>query len=319
MQTTFRNAVLRKTMSNLRIEAAPPLAPEYLAEIRRIPRTLSPESFQASLTLCAPLHSRDVGAACSTVTPDLRYGPDDRHCLDLYRTVDAAGPSQPLVLFVHGGGFVGGNRRIPGSYLYSNVAAWANSHGFAAALMSYRLAPAAQWPAGAEDIERAIDWLAMHSGQLGISTEQLIVIGHSAGATHLASWLSGHHGRIPDSSALRGAVLISGIFAPSLLPFQGAFAYYGDDLTPGRYSTVNGIGATEAPLLLVAAELDPPEFISQWKTVVSARTSTPGAKTTTFLIPDQNHFTSVQHLGVDSDDLGVEMATFVQACVKTSY
>ncbi|SDR45068.1 triacylglycerol lipase [Paraburkholderia tuberum] len=303
-------------MSDLRMEAAPPLTPEYLAEIRKIPSTLSPESFQASLRLCAPLHSHDVGAPRHTVTLDLRYGPDDRHCLDLYRTVDAAGPSQPLVLFVHGGGFVRGNRRISGTYLYSNVAAWANSHGFAAALMSYRLAPTARWPAGAEDIERAIDWLAANSGRVGISTEQLLVIGHSAGATHLASWLCGHHGRIPDSSAIRGAVLISGIFAPALLPFQGAFAYYGDDLTPSRYSTVSGIGGTEAPLLLVAAELDPPEFISQWETVVSARTATPRAKTTAFWIPDQNHFTSVQHLGVQLDDLGVEMAKFVQSCVK---
>ncbi|MGF6674475.1 acetyl esterase/lipase [Paraburkholderia sp. WSM4174] len=303
-------------MSNLRPEAAPPLTPEYLAEIRGIPRTLSPESFQASLRLCAPLHSHDVGAPYGPVALDLRYGPDDRHCLDLYRAVDAIGPSQPLVLFIHGGGFVAGNRRIPGSYLYSNVAAWATSHGFAAALMSYRLAPLAQWPAGAEDIERAIDWLADNSGRLGISTEQLVVVGHSAGATHLASWLSGHHGQTPDSSAVRGAVLISGIFAPSLLPFQGALAYYGDDLTPSRYSTVNGIGATEAPLLLVAAELDPPEFISQWNMVVSARAVTPGAKTATFLVPNQNHFTSVQHLGVQLDDLGAEMAKFVQSCVK---
>ncbi|MGF6297427.1 acetyl esterase/lipase [Paraburkholderia sp. WC7.3d] len=303
-------------MSNLKIEAAPPLAPEYLTEIRKIPTTLSPESFEASLRLCAPLHSHDVGAPCGTVTLDLRYGPDDRHCLDFYRPVDASGQSQPLVLFIHGGGFVAGNRRVPGTYLYSNVAAWANFHGFAAALMSYRLAPTAKWPAGAEDIERAIDWLVTNSGRLGISTEQLVVIGHSAGATHLASWLSGHHGQIPDSSAVRGAVLISGIFAPSLLPFQGAFAYYGDDLTPSRYSTVNGIEASEAPLLLVAAEFDPPEFISQWNAVVSARAATPGAKTTTFLVPNQNHFTSIQHLGVQADDLGVEMAKFVQSCVK---
>ncbi|WP_175130746.1 alpha/beta hydrolase [Paraburkholderia rhynchosiae] len=311
--------MLRKTMPILRLEDAPPLEPEYIGKVRGIPRTLSPESFQASLTLCAPLHAHDVEAPCGAVALDLRYGPDERNCLDLYRTVDAARTSQPLVLFVHGGGFVAGNRRIPGSYLYSNVAAWANSHGFAAALMSYRLAPTAQWPAGAEDIERAIDWLAANSARLGISTEQLIVIAHSAGATHLASWLSGHHGQIPDSSAISGAVLISGIFAPSLLPFQGALAYYGGDLGSSRYSTVDGVGATEAPLLLVAAELDPPEFISQWRTVVSARAATPGAKTTTFLVPNQNHFTSVHHLGLESDNLGVEMAKFVQRCVKRRY
>ena len=303
-------------MSNSRNDTVTPLTPEYVAEIRKIAATLSPESFEASLKLCAPLHSLEQNAVSGTVTLDLQYGPDDRHCLDLYCPPDIYAQPRPLILFIHGGGFDGGNRRMPGSYLYANVAAWANCHGFAAALMSYRLAPAARWPAGAEDIERALGWLAQNAARLGISSERIVAIGHSAGATHLASWLAGHHSQSSATPNLRGAALISGIFEPASLPFAGAFAYYGDDLTPSRYSTVNGVSTTNVPLLLVAAELDPPEFKAQWETVVSAREATVGAKTTKFIAPHQNHFTLVYHLGVQSDDLGFKMAEFVERCLE---
>lgn len=309
-------------MSRSRTEDAEPLSQDYVEQVRRIAPALSPESFTASLALCRPRHSLEAAPdARLTVSLDLRYGPHERHLLDLHLALAGGSTPPPMVLFVHGGGFIGGNRRITDTYLYTNIATWANSHGFAAALMSYRLAPAATWPAGAQDVGRALDWLARNANDLGISTQRLVVIGHSAGATHVASWLVGKdgpaepHGFSDVGSQVCGAILLSGIYQPSQLPFPGSIAYYGENLTSQHASTLEGISRVATPVMLVAAELDPPEFLDQWRTAVTARTLRQGA-VHSFLVPNQNHFTSVNHLGAEPDALGIEMARFVRAATK---
>ena len=66
---------------------------------------------------------------------------------------------KPVLLFVHGGGFIAGDKHTEGSPFYSNIGAWAVKNGFTGVNMTYRLAPANPWPAGIEDIRAAVEFI----------------------------------------------------------------------------------------------------------------------------------------------------------------
>ena len=88
---------------------------------------------------------------------DIAYGPHERQRLDIY--AEAGGWPRPVLLFVHGGGFVAGDKggRDAGDWANAAVGVMAARMGMVGAVMTYRLAPDAPWPAGAEDVGAAID------------------------------------------------------------------------------------------------------------------------------------------------------------------
>ncbi|MFH1497410.1 MAG: alpha/beta hydrolase [Verrucomicrobiota bacterium] len=102
-------------------------------------------------------------------------GTADELALDFYRP--RGGLSDlPCIVVVHGGGWDGGDRR----QLMEWNELWAE-RGFAVAAVSYRLAPAHPWPAQREDLLAAIAWLKANAGELGISRDNFVLLGRSAG------------------------------------------------------------------------------------------------------------------------------------------
>lgn len=113
---------------------------------------------------------------------DIVYGSDapNSQNLDLYVPKDAGKPL-PLVVWIHGGGFVGGSKRpTPAVQLLDQ--------GFAAASIQYRFLDTAPWPAQIHDCKAAIRWLRAHAKQYNIDPERIGVWGGSAGG-HLAALL----------------------------------------------------------------------------------------------------------------------------------
>jgi acetyl esterase/lipase len=100
--------------------------------------------------------------------------------LDVYRPRHATGPV-PAAIYIHGGAWVTGNRRHSRFMLYELAAA-----GWAVFSISYRFAPRFPLPAAIEDCKAAVAWVREHGAQYGARTEQVVVIGGSAGG-HLAS------------------------------------------------------------------------------------------------------------------------------------
>ncbi|HWM16447.1 MAG TPA: alpha/beta hydrolase, partial [Microbacterium sp.] len=101
--------------------------------------------------------------------------------LDL-RTPHAAGA--PLVVFLHGGGFLRGSRKVftPGisdAQSFDRIVA----AGFAVASCEYRLSGEARFPAQLDDVDAAIEWLQTHGPDHGIDAARLVLWGVSAGAT----------------------------------------------------------------------------------------------------------------------------------------
>jgi acetyl esterase/lipase len=118
------------------------------------------------------------------VRPGLVYaspGAHDLH-LDLYLPKSGAGPF-PAVVYVHGGGWRGGNRNQ-----FARHAAHMATLGFAGATIQYRLSGQAKYPAAFEDVQAAVRWLRKNAAEYRIDPGRIGAAGGSAGG-HLVALL----------------------------------------------------------------------------------------------------------------------------------
>lgn len=102
----------------------------------------------------------------------------------------------PIVVWIHGGGFVYGSRRrqAPNIHRYGVIDAIVEA-GFAVAVIDYRLAKEAPFPAQVQDTRAAVRWLRTYGEEYGIDSSRVAVWGESAGA-HLAL-MTGYATNVP--------------------------------------------------------------------------------------------------------------------------
>jgi acetyl esterase/lipase len=84
----------------------------------------------------------------------------------------------PAVVAIHGGGFQSGDRSS-----YADLAARLARHGYVAASIDYRLAPASQFPAALQDVKAAIRFLRANASKYSLDPDRIAALGDSAGAT----------------------------------------------------------------------------------------------------------------------------------------
>jgi acetyl esterase/lipase len=106
--------------------------------------------------------------------------------VDIYMPPKRGGP-KPLILYIHGGGWVGGHTRHSGA-LANFPAALAKlaSEGFVVASLEYRLSGEAPFPAQLQDARAALRFLKGNAGRYGIDTSRTGIWGGSAGG-HLTA------------------------------------------------------------------------------------------------------------------------------------
>lgn len=114
------------------------------------------------------------------------YNNDDhsKHLLDIYLPANTKG-KVPLVIFIHGGGWLVNDKYADIGYMKKTVAAIISS-GFALASIDYRFATEAVFPAQVQDCNRAISFLYDNANKYGFDTKKFALMGFSAGG-HLAS------------------------------------------------------------------------------------------------------------------------------------
>ena len=149
-------------------------------------------------------------------TRNLRYGDSDLNVLDV-----ATGGSdtrqmspRPVLLFVAGESFSGDNTAPTSDPLQDAALCFAARNGMVGVKMNYRLAPANPWPSGARDVAAATSWVHQNIDLFGGSRDEIVAIGYSVGAFHVASLLA--HPEFQDRDAtVAAAVLVSGIYRES--------------------------------------------------------------------------------------------------------
>jgi len=208
----------------------------------------------------------DESNSCAHVSfsRKLRYGESDLNVVDV-ATGDVRETSpRPVLLFVAGDDFAGGNGApdVTGP-LQDQAMCFAARNGMVGVRVAYRPAPANPWPAGAKDVAAAISWVHQNIDLFGGSPDEIVAVGYSAGASHVASFLA--HPELQErDSGVAGVVLVSGIYRSSADADATEKSYFGADA--GKYderSVFPGILNIETPILLAWSALDSPRLVAQ--------------------------------------------------------
>jgi acetyl esterase/lipase len=284
------------------------LPPDVIAQLTGMGRLITPDLVQRSWALLTPFHEK-VGYTAPKIHRDLTYGDHPRHRLDVHTGDPVASRPAPVVLFVHGGGFTGGDKQVPGRPAYDHIGAWAVRNGWVGVTMTYRLAPEHTWPAGAEDVAAAVQWIRDNIADYGGDPARIVVTGHSAGCVHVASFVTGQGGGSLDG--VRGAGLLSGFY---LIPDEDRGelerAYYAD--APSQtVSTLPGLLTARIPLIFAVAECDPEFSHYQVARLTEAWMEARGAVPQVVWSEGHNHVSQIGSIGVDDLALGAQLARFV--------
>jgi triacylglycerol lipase len=257
------------------------------------------------------LAERFVGISPDTViSRDQVYGPDERQRLDVFSS--ASTRDAPVLVFVHGGGFVMGDKRLPGLPFYDNVGDFAVRSGLVGVTMTYRLAPSHRWPAGPEDVAAAVRWVRASIAPYGGDPRQIFLMGQSAGAVHVAGYVADSRLHETDGG-IAGALLVSGIYdVAQAEPSPLHVAYYGEDHASwSERSTLAALAESEVPLLFCVSELDPTDFQRQAALLVAACARRRGRFPRMHWLGDHNHLSPVLALGTPLDTLGPLIRQFI--------
>ena len=112
-----------------------------------------------------------------TLVSDVAYGEDSpAHVLDLYLPTEGERP-YPVVVYVHGGGYVQGDKAHHLSPLLHVL-----EHGYALACVNYRLSGEAPFPAQIEDVVDAVEFIQDNAGQWGLDADRVLLWGETHGA-----------------------------------------------------------------------------------------------------------------------------------------
>jgi triacylglycerol lipase len=286
-----------------------PMPAEVAKQLQAIGRIVSPPK---TAPLFAPMQEKEPYQGVK-VERDAKYGPADRNRLDIFMPEQASGP-RPVLVFVHGGAFVGGDKHPPGSPFYDNVMLWAVKNGFVGVNITYRLAPQAPWPAGAEDVGSAVQWVSQQIRERGGDPSRIYLMGHSAGAIHAASYVSHPEFHKVQGGGLAGAIFVSGIYDLTAGPVgDPERAYYGTDTA--RYaeqSSLRGLLATRIPLMLASAELDPPSFVQQFELLKEAACKRSVGCAHAYFVPQHSHMSEVYSINTAEDRLTSQILDFVK-------
>jgi para-nitrobenzyl esterase len=204
----------------------------------------------------SPLRYRDQVFTSATVVRDLQYGsaPDQTTGnpvalkLDLYQPAGDTLTKRPVLVWVHGGGFSGGDKGSGPSQDLANILA---KNGYVTVSINYRLIPngctgsnvSSQCSIAAinaqHDAQAAIRWLRANAATYGIDASRIGIGGESAGA--ITATLVGVHSDDPGDSGNPGF--------PSTV---GGFQSLSGGLPNGILA-----GAGDAPGLLIHGTADP--------------------------------------------------------------
>lgn len=270
------------------------------------------EMLDRTRELYTPLHPVAPFAGVS-IHRDISYGPDERHRLDLFVPDTGGGRPLPVLIYMHGGGFVGGDKYIPGTPFYDNIGVWAVRNGLAGINITHRLAPRHKWPAAIEDIAGAVQWLRENADEHAIDTGRVFLMGQSAGAAHVASYVAHPEVYAPAECGLAGAIFMSGIFNLMSLKAEGPMtAYFGDD--PSRYgerSSLEGLKQSSVPIMVVLPEHEMELFETQALEVLAALKERDSHLPRFIHLIGQNHLSGILHLGLEGDMLGPRLLEFI--------
>ena len=234
--------------------------------------------------------------------------------LDVYQPVREDGEEdetvhRPILIFIHGGGWaVGDKKRL------EHKAEMALRNGWVYVSINYRLSPRVKHPEHSRDAAAAIAYIRDHAEEFGGDRDNIVIMGHSAGA-HIAGivasdeLLLGEYGMEP--SDLNGVVLLDGagydipnqmksraLNGTTRKMYENAFGD-DEDLWMQASPTLQAKPGDDLPPLLAVhidryrARLETPKLVKAWKKT--------GAKAQLHYAPEPDHKGINTNIGIEND------------------
>lgn len=245
------------------------------------------------------------------VAKNLSYGEHERHVLDIYGQ-NTSNTLKPVIVFVHGGGFLKGDKGNDEQWYNSNVGRFAASEGYIGVVINYRLAPDFVWPNGGEDVGLSVNWLKANIEKYGGDPNKIILVGTSAGAVHVSTY----HQQQPNESAIKGLILLSGLYGITPLDERDTL-YYGPQSEYEKRCPLTALVNSDIPLMVACTEYDPPRFQSEFVGLVQARIDKHGELPSAVILSGHNHYSIASHLGTSDTRLADEMLSFIdRICIS---
>jgi acetyl esterase/lipase len=246
-----------------------------------------------------------------------------KHLLDIYLPPNAKG-KVPLVIFVHGGGWLGNDKYADIGYMKKTVAEVVSS-GFALASIDYRFSTQSIFPAQIQDCNRAISYLFDNADKYGLDKNRIAVMGFSAGG-HLASLIGLSRNNdvnnffMPGTTKSFNIKAVIDFYGPAeLILFPGnndpkspesiligATPLSRPDLAKAA-SPVSYVDKNDPPFLIIHGEKDDLVSIKQSQ-LLSSWLNVAGVQNELVTVKDAPHF------GVmfDSDEVRNKVITFIK-------
>jgi acetyl esterase/lipase len=246
-----------------------------------------------------------------------------KHLLDIYLPANAKG-KLPLVILIHGGGWLSNDKYADIGYMRKTVAEIISS-GFALASIDYRFSTQAVFPAQIQDCNRAVSFLYDHADEYGLDRNRFALMGFSAGG-HLAS-LQGLSNNnhvenffMPGTNQSFGFKAVVDFYGPAeLILFPGndninspeslligAAPLVRPDLAKAA-SPVTYVDKNDPPFLIIHGEKDDlvnpkqSRLLSAWLTV-------DGVQNELIIVKDAPHFGSM----FDADEIRIKVIGFLK-------
>ncbi len=251
------------------------------------------------------------------VYPDMVYAKTPQRELRMDLFVPKAVSQPPLVVYIHGGGWKAGSRKVP-------FAKSLTAHGFAVASIDYRFSHQAKFPAQIHDCKGAVRWLRSNAEKYGYDAARIAAMGESAGgqlAVLLGTSggvkeLEGDVGGNPGESSRVQLVVdyfgatdfpLRARTQPAMTEKPGAVAYelFGGPVTRKKNLARLASGALfvtkdDPPLLAVHGDADQQVLPDQSERIVEAYKKT-GLNAELFVVPGGGHSGELYHQGEVKD------------------
>ncbi len=152
---------------------------------------------------------------------DLEYGEElerdkgGRNRIDVVLP-ESTGQKRPVLLQIHGGGWMIGSKEQQGGPLMGYLA----ERGWVCLAMNYRLSPKAVFPDHIVDVKRAIAWIREHADAYGADPEFICVTGGSAGG-HLTALAA----LTPNDPAFQPGFESADTRVAAAVPFYGVYDF----------------------------------------------------------------------------------------------
>lgn len=246
------------------------------------------------------------------VRRDIAYGTHPRQVLDVFKPAGAKGA--PVVLFVHGGAFVDGEKDRS-TEIYSNVCTWFARHGVVGINVEFRLAPEFKYPSGTIDVGLAAKWAAENATSIGADPGKLFVFGHSAGAAHTAAYAYGAPGS-EGGPRVAGSIVVSGRVRADNLPTnpnaRKVEAYYGTDASLFEERSALHYAKAGCPTFIAIAEYENPMLDVYCLELAHKLAQQNGRAPRVLQLPGHNHSSIIAHVNTAENVLGNALLEFVR-------